>query len=385
MTQEEFLRRAEQNNKNVTVVGKYVNMHTHIKCICNHCGKEYYADPQTVMRGAKCKECTSKTTGEKNSHSQEYIKDTLASLHPNIELLDILPHKPKEKRRVRCRCKIDGHEWMPLLHHLLEGHGCPKCASSSNAIPKDVFLSKLSEIHPNIVLVGDYVNCSTKTTFRCLIDDFVWEAVPTYMINDKRNGCPICGGTHLLDPEQFLQTAAKIHPNIEFLDKYTNSRTRIHCRCKLDGYEWMALPSSLIYHYCGCPKCSMTRGENRIDTILQDNNIIYEIQKRFSDCRDEHPLPFDFYIPSINMCIEFDGEQHFRPVRFHSNMTDEHINDKFQKVRQHDLIKDNYCKDNQIELLRIPYYSFDDIDTIISERVIPKYNLANKGRKGESC
>ena len=89
------------------------------------------------------------------------------------------------------------------------------------------------------------------------------------------------------------------------------------------------------------------------------------------------PLPFDFYIPSINMCIEFDGEHHYRPVKFHPTMTDYYIHDKYQKVKRHDLIKDNFCRDNHIELLRIPYYSIRDIDEILSERVIPKYNLAN--------
>jgi len=64
------------------------------------------------------------------------------------------------------------------------------------------------------------------------------------------------------------------------------------------------------------------------------------------------PLPFDFYLPEVNTCIEYDGEQHYKPYRFSQ---DEKYIKKLEKTKQHDLIKNLYCKENGIRLIRIPY------------------------------
>ena len=66
-------------------------------------------------------------------------------------------------------------------------------------------------------------------------------------------------------------------------------------------------------------------------------------------------LPFDFYIPEYNICIEYDGEQHYRPVMF-DGKDDELATKQFEKTKYHDGIKTKYCNAHGIHLLRIPYY-----------------------------
>ena len=84
------------------------------------------------------------------------------------------------------------------------------------------------------------------------------------------------------------------------------------------GYEWKVKPSNFINNETQCPRCARkgkSRGEALIEDYLIEHNIDYEPQKTFDDCvGNAEPLPFDFYIPSANMAIEYDGEQHFRSM-----------------------------------------------------------------------
>lgn len=81
-------------------------------------------------------------------------------------------------------------------------------------------------------------------------------------------------------------------------------------------------------------------------------------EKWFSDCRDINPLPFDFYLPNSNQIIEFDGKQHFdqSSLFYHTTLSDQ---------KSHDEIKNKYCKDNNIGLLRIPYWEINNINSIL--------------------
>jgi hypothetical protein len=94
-----------------------------------------------------------------------------------------------------------------------------------------------------------------------------------------------------------------------------------------------------------------SRGEKLIDKILTNKNIEYVRQKKFSDCVSKRgkicrKLPFDFYVPDYNVCLEYDGRQHFEPVYGEEQL-------EIQKFI--DNLKDEYCKENGINLIRVPY------------------------------
>ena len=76
------------------------------------------------------------------------------------------------------------------------------------------------------------------------------------------------------------------------------------------------------------------------------------------ECKNIKSLLFDFFIPKYNTCIEFDGEQHFRPINFMGGI------DKFEKTKINDNIKTIFCQENNIKLIRIPYYDIDKIEII---------------------
>ena len=112
---------------------------------------------------------------------------------------------------------------------------------------------------------------------------------------------------------------------------------------------------------CGC--FSGSTGEEKIAEILRENNIEFERQKSFNSCRYKDTFAkakFDFYIPSYNCLIEYDGIQHFYPRNF-GGCSKEQALKNFEKVKDHDLYKNKWCKENNIILIRISYKNKDNL------------------------
>lgn len=101
---------------------------------------------------------------------------------------------------------------------------------------------------------------------------------------------------------------------------------------------------------CGCLK---SHGELIISELLTKLNINFIRQYTFNNCRSDNNclLYFDFYLPDYNCCIEYDGEQHF----FYRN-SGWNTKENYELTQRRDEIKNQYCKDNNIQLIRIPYY-----------------------------
>ena len=127
------------------------------------------------------------------------------------------------------------------------------------------------------------------------------------------------------------------------------------CKCSC-GNEFTTNLDSIKQGQVRCRRCAkaMSRSEEKVAVWLKENNVEYVFQKRFEDCIDIRALPFDFYIPSQNMCIEVDGQQHEVPF-FFNDKHKENCTIKLYKIKFHDNIKNEYCKFKNIKLLRLPY------------------------------
>ncbi len=115
----------------------------------------------------------------------------------------------------------------------------------------------------------------------------------------------------------------------------------------------------------------MSKGEKAIERWLIDNNVGYVSEKWFDDCRGvKRPLPFDFWIPSKNILIEFQGRQHYEQVNFtRSKLSEQEMVDNFESTKRNDVIKKQYCVDNNIILLEIPYTELKNIDEILIKKL----------------
>lgn len=138
---------------------------------------------------------------------------------------------------------------------------------------------------------------------------------------------------------------------LEPTDKVVNRLRIWKCKCLLCNSicekDSVSFSRSLS---CGC--IIQSGGVQKIEELLNINNIPYIKEKRFDSCRDKNPLPFDFYINNKYL-IEFDGIQHFKDIKLWDGK------DKLIERQKHDEIKNKWCKENNIPLIRIPYTAFE--------------------------
>lgn len=265
-----------------------------------------------------------------------------------------------------CKNHKEPFEFMqkPTVH--LRGCGCPKCAIKENTerqkMNLDEFIKRANKIHG----IGrydyskvKYINARTRVCIVCNRHEQPFEFFQMTDWHLRGNGCSKCNKNNKLTTKEFIERANKIH-GIGRYDyskvKYINAHTKVCIKCNKhkESFEfWQTADSHL--NGCGCPRCNSSKGEILIRKYLINNLIKFEEQKRFNGCRNKSLLPFDFYLPYYNLCIEFDGMQHFIPFSFTSKVTEEEKLKNFKQLQLRDQIKTNFCKVNNINLLRIRY------------------------------
>ena len=131
-----------------------------------------------------------------------------------------------------------------------------------------------------------------------------------------------------------------------------NGKTYWKCKCDCGNYTIVAANNLKNGHTQSCGCISGSIGEENIAKLLRDNNIEFEREKVFKDLPQRR---FDFYIPSLNRIIEFDGKQHYQTCSWDASLED------FEKARGRDKEKNEYCFKNKIDIVRIPYMLRDYI------------------------
>ena len=106
-----------------------------------------------------------------------------------------------------------------------------------------------------------------------------------------------------------------------------------------------------------CPNCVYSRGEKAVADVLDSLSIEYTREHSFEYLGRKR---FDFFIPSLNIAIEYDGEQHYKSIDAWGG--EEYL----ESVRQSDALKNDFCEYMGIDLLRIPYWEFDNIHEIVT-------------------
>ena len=169
--------------------------------------------------------------------------------------------------------------------------------------------------------------------------------------------------------DKFIPKSNKAHNNkYDYsLVEYQHIETKVIIICPKHG-QFKQTPNSHLRGH-GCPKCKSSKGEQRVERWLINNNFKFTNQKRFPDCKDKYTLPFDFYLPEHNTLIEYDGEQHVNPFRIKGK--EKEMLNKLKTIQLHDKIKTQYCIDNDIKLIRIPHTQFKNINTILYHSIQP--------------
>lgn len=239
----------------------------------------------------------------------------------------------------------------PYLH--LRGSGCPLCYGN-NRITTEKFIQKAQNIHGNKYSyeLSCYINNRIKLIITCPKHGNFQQRPTRHLSGD---GCPKCGiisttNKNKLTTEEFIRRAEKIHGKHYDYSKSNYIGWDIPLTIICSRHSEFEQKPIIHLNYCGCPDCgNNSKGELRIKEFLESKDISFIREMKFDDCISIHKLRFDFYIPTLNTVIEFDGIQHFKPINVFGGVKE------FQSIKNRDEIKNSYCKTNSINLIRIKY------------------------------
>lgn len=193
------------------------------------------------------------------------VKNNIQNINPNVVILDTFYNNANSKMKVKC--KKCNHVWGISYSKLRTGRGCPECFNRKRKKFKKFTIQKVKEnvskINPDIeILDNEYVNSKTKLNCKCKKCNNIWTA--SYDRLYQKRGCPKCSvGKRADKKRQKIKDIKKklhtINPDIIILDnKYTNTHTKMKCKCKKCDYIWESKWSNLISGR-GCKKCGIKR------------------------------------------------------------------------------------------------------------------------------
>ena len=232
------------------------------------------------------------------------------------------------------------------------------------------FTDKLKLVNNNVLVLERYKRLRAKIKVQCLTCNHVWCSLGLNLISG--HGCPQCKFKHTsklfsLDKEQYLNLLHNKRPDLEINEEtYISSKDKVDACCKVCGHKW----NIVAYHLLKakrCPVCSKcSHGESLISKWLNEYNIKYISQFTQSNLVGINGglLSYDFYIPSYNLLIEFQGEQHYKPIKYFGG------NEKLEYQKVHDIIKKEYARDNNFNFLEISYKDISNINSILEERIV---------------
>lgn len=209
----------------------------------------------------------------------------------------------KDSQKIEVTCRLHGNFWVGARDHL-KGKNCKECSKKTKS-------RKLTK--------GKEIFCSKANTVHGSFYDYS------------------------LVPQKF------------------KVRDKVKIVCPVHGvFEQVA-----YYHLQknGCTNCHNSQGEKLISSELSKLGIAFESDKKLLAYSTLES--FDFFIPNLNLVIEFDGIQHFQPTAFSSSMIGEVAERAFKSQQERDLRKDLWCDGNGIIILRIPYYMEKKLSMII--------------------
>ncbi len=288
--------------------------------------------------------------------TQEFIQDA-RKIHGDKYDYSLVEYI-NSKTKLTIICKEHG-EFGRIANDHLSGHGCQKCTKPRKS--KEQFIQQAKKLHNNKYNYSkvEYVNNKTNVKIICTKHgEFL--VSPNNHLQGKGGCRPCMVESYTSSTEEFIKKANKIHNNRYDYSKvvYVNNNTKVKIICSKHGI-FLQTPSNHLQ--CECPRCKTSYGELYIEKILSDNKITYITQHTFIDCKITRLLRFDFYLPDINTCIEYDGEQHFKPTYFgkRKGKSKDKIHklalEEFATVKLRDNFKNKYCKENNINIIRIRY------------------------------
>lgn len=343
---------------------KYENTKTriHLKCnVDNYCWNVSYNN--FIYNKRSCPKCSNTVSPTQQEAELNVFQRCLVK---NFSLIETFKYK-NSQTKIHLKCNVDEYEWYTSYNNLNKT-GCRKCCKTAKLTYKEFeknILKRCEEVNCQVISPIIYKNASSKIHLKYNIDKYEWFPEYNNFVN-SRNGCPKCNNVGKLSQNVMENNIISRcdEMNYSLIDNVVciGNKTKFKIKCNVCSSEWMPNYNNFYYKKTGCPKCNQSKGELNVLNYLNFNNIQYFREYKFDNCKYKRKLPFDFYLPKYNLCIEFDGEQHFNSQNCWGG------DDKLKIIRIRDEIKNNYCLENNINLIRIKYD--ENIEDILNLKLI---------------
>lgn len=372
----------------VNVLDLMNNSSAKVNVICDYCGSSNtisYVDYTKNTKGNKkyaCKKCSGKKRYEYSNNREKYFNIFLeACKEHSCTPLSSIDDYVNVQTKLKYWCPKHGLQEITYAS-ISAGCWCNLCGFERSAKKNSRSIDEVINIvecknNNKLLNPEEYINTKTKNlkVICGLCGRIFITSLASIMVSD--GACSLCGirkssGHNKLSKEEVEYRINSVNDNVllnpeDYLD---NSTINLKIRCGECGETFVT--SLRNYEYDNKIRCdSCTRKISSLErfgiSVFSKYKINYIYNHRFEDCRDMRPLPFDFYLPDYNMCVEFDGQHHFEP---------KWGEERFKKTLLHDGMKNNYCRWNNIKLLRIPYWDGNNIEDILVKELNlkPKHN-----------
>ena len=340
-----------------------------------------------INGGLPCLECNAESArkgienGDRAKPTENNLVEKCPQLIPlwsdkNNASMDTFSYGSDEKVWWKCLDKSYHPDYKQSIYQKARmGTGCP-CCSGRNLVKEDSFAS----VYPDYVKLWSDKNLKTPYEYTTHSNAKVWFKCENGLhsdyqqtVNNKSHGkmCMKCGversRASSLKPKGKNNTIGSKRPSLIPYWSDNNEKTIYEYNYGTDQFVWWKCENGIhedykqkssnkVFKGYRCPKCKYSRGEKLVSDTLDTMDIEYITEYIFLDLHSVNSgtLRFDFYIPSLKTCIEYDGIQHFEPVGFFGGKT------TYELQVKNDELKDDYCMNNDIKLIRIPYFLSDE-------------------------
>ena len=363
----EFKDKLYNVNKDIDVIGEYKKAIIPIEVKCKICGHIWKSTPNNLLRNHGCPICYYNKISTKSEEFKDYdldkIRDEVFERYKTLNILEPISNLNSD---INCECQDCGYKWTSTLRKLsllTSDNCCPVCAGRK--FDSNELLAYIKDNHIDIEnvpkLKSEIIKCTCQ---RC---NYSWETTSLSLLN--RKGCPKCNNRVRKTHEEFCSDfKEKYGDTYNVVDTYINSSTKIKVKHNICGNDFMYNPSNIYNKSIHiCPYCynKTSNGEKIIENFFNVNYIDYNQHKTFPYLRGvgNGSLSYDFYLEKQNLLIEFQGIQHYEPVEIFGGEK------QFKIQQEHDKRKREYAINNNIKLLEIPYWDFDNIEEILSREL----------------
>jgi len=373
-----------------SVLGEYINVKTKILFKHNICGNEYETTPNNFKAGYRCPFCS-----HNFKKDTEYFKNEVCQLTGNE--YEVLGEYKGRHHKIEMYHNNCNNSFITTPSGFIRGNRCAICSKKIKLTTSQFKQEMFDLVDNEYEVISEYKGRHYNIEIKHNLCGNIFEMQPSCFLRGER--CPKCGKKNMAikntkTDEYFKEEIYSLFgDDFTILGKYIKDNQKILVRHNKCNHEWYVSPHNLLQG-SGCPKCKESKGEkiiqnilikkgfikinnkdyNKLDNVFKNNYYYFIPQKKFDGLKGlkNGNLSYDFYLPNLkyNLLIEYDGRYHFEPIKKNKYEPLVYAEERLRYQQEHDRRKDEYAKNNNIILLRIPYWNFGKIEEILDDYLV---------------